>query len=68
MDKVTRNAGYFLSRFRDECLKFLNGRSAGNYEETIKNIVKMIENDANTLFKKDEDLKQEKNKKNSKKN
>ena len=67
MDKTTRNAGYFLSRFKDECLKFLNGHSAGDYEATMKNIVKMIENDANALFKKEEALKQEKYK-NGKKN
>ncbi|MEK7647278.1 MAG: hypothetical protein AAB378_02820 [Patescibacteria group bacterium] len=60
MDKVTRNAGYFLSRFRDQCLAYLKTHSAGDYEAAMMAIVEIIEREQKILFEKEEDLKRDK--------
>lgn len=60
MDKVTRNAGYFLSRLKEQCSEFLNTHAAGDYEAAMKAIIEIIEREQSTLFKKEEDSEKDK--------
>ncbi len=53
-DRITRNAGYFLVRFKEQCSEFLNTRAAGDYEAAMKAIIEIIEREQNALFKKEE--------------